>query len=546
MKMLPRKTDDSEHTGSPAIRSIHQVMAFFVLVEVLHFSCVSQLLAEPAHFWISTSNVLPDGPEAPSIPGVEGSLRYLHIWAQPATVDDGPYSGTNPFKTLKNFSLNLVASDSAIEFVDSSIVVYNPQLDATTKRFQEINDFSQGLISSTQLPDRIDGLQGFSITGGSAFAGIGPTCHPNDPYCAETSTGAPAWLIGSVASRTIASSGTADYFLRVGSNGMNHGSEGSAQTFVVFGFDAAGEPVYNAGSQRDETQAGDNADFGIQAIPTPTATHWLGGSGQWSSNNWGNGAGPGPPSWGNNAFLDAGLGANVVTVTGKQQANQTTVNGGRLHIVSDSSLASDVTVASGGAISGEGWVGADLTLQGSLTANPDNPLLVAGKSVLTGGTLVLPSGYTLLPNHTSAPFKILTSLAGLTGTLNATVGQSLGAGFTLASISYGSRDVTISVRFTTADFNGDGVVDAGDYVLWRNTMGQTGVNLAADGNGNNQIDSGDYTFWKSRFGATFGSASGQASIATDSVPEPNTLALMLLSLSIASVLPRRFSKQTRH
>jgi len=50
------------------------------------------------------------------------------------------------------------------------------------------------------------------------------------------------------------------------------------------------------------------------------------------------------------------------------------------------------------------------------------------------------------------------------------------------------------------DYNHNGVVDAADYVLWRNTLGQSGSNLAADGNQNNSIDSGDYAVWRSHFG----------------------------------------------
>jgi hypothetical protein len=33
------------------------------------------------------------------------------------------------------------------------------------------------------------------------------------------------------------------------------------------------------------------------------------------------------------------------------------------------------------------------------------------------------------------------------------------------------------------DYNGNGVVDAADYTIWRETLEQTGAGLAADGNG---------------------------------------------------------------
>jgi hypothetical protein len=71
----------------------------------------------------------------------------------------------------------------------------------------------------------------------------------------------------------------------------------------------------------------------------------------------------------------------------------------------------------------------------------------------------------------------------------------------------------------TGDYNGNGSVDAGDYVVWRRTLGRTGIaaGSGADGNSNEQIDSGDYTYWRLRFGNP-ASGSGLGVIAN--VPEP--------------------------
>jgi parallel beta-helix repeat protein len=49
------------------------------------------------------------------------------------------------------------------------------------------------------------------------------------------------------------------------------------------------------------------------------------------------------------------------------------------------------------------------------------------------------------------------------------------------------------------DYNLDGTVDAGDYLVWRHSKGSTS-NLAADGNGNGQIDDGDFAIWRAHFG----------------------------------------------
>ena len=46
------------------------------------------------------------------------------------------------------------------------------------------------------------------------------------------------------------------------------------------------------------------------------------------------------------------------------------------------------------------------------------------------------------------------------------------------------------------DYNQDGAVDAADYVVWRDTHGQSGVGLPADGDSNNIVDDGDYQVWR--------------------------------------------------
>jgi gluconolactonase len=82
------------------------------------------------------------------------------------------------------------------------------------------------------------------------------------------------------------------------------------------------------------------------------------------------------------------------------------------------------------------------------------------------------------------------------------------------------------------DYNGNGLVDAADYVVWRNSLSAT-ANLSADGNGNRVIDDGDYDAWRARFGQTVGS--GATSIA---VPEPATI-LLLLSTAFGKGRRRR-------
>ena len=57
----------------------------------------------------------------------------------------------------------------------------------------------------------------------------------------------------------------------------------------------------------------------------------------------------------------------------------------------------------------------------------------------------------------------------------------------------------------SGDYNGDGIIDAGDYTAWRDTLGQAvAPGNGADGNGNGTIDRPDYAFWQSRFGLITG------------------------------------------
>jgi hypothetical protein len=71
------------------------------------------------------------------------------------------------------------------------------------------------------------------------------------------------------------------------------------------------------------------------------------------------------------------------------------------------------------------------------------------------------------------------------------------------------------------DYSSDGIVNAADYTIWRNTRGQTGTGLLADGNRSGAIEAGDYTVWKVNFGQA-GAASGIGA----SVPEPGASAYL--------------------
>jgi hypothetical protein len=79
----------------------------------------------------------------------------------------------------------------------------------------------------------------------------------------------------------------------------------------------------------------------------------------------------------------------------------------------------------------------------------------------------------------------------------------------------------------TGDYNGNGVVDAADYTVWRDHLG-TDFNL--NGNGDEAggsagiVDQADYLAWKNNFGAT--TPGGSGALSNSAVPEPSAVSLV--------------------
>ena len=100
---------------------------------------------------------------------------------------------------------------------------------------------------------------------------------------------------------------------------------------------------------------------------------------------------------------------------------------------------------------------------------------------------------------------------------------------------------TLPVPSVNGDYNGNGVVDAADYVVWKKNFGLTGgaTKAQGDGTGDGNVASDDYDYWRTRFGNTTG-GSGTGGLATTAVPEPNTIVMLITSLLIsASGIARR-------
>jgi hypothetical protein len=94
----------------------------------------------------------------------------------------------------------------------------------------------------------------------------------------------------------------------------------------------------------------------------------------------------------------------------------------------------------------------------------------------------------------------------------------------------------------SGDFNRDGVVDAADYVVWRQTLNQTVTKGAgADANANGVVDQSDYDLWRAHFGNTTGAGAFDNRSA---VPEPSFAALACVAAIGMSVFHPRNCGET--
>jgi hypothetical protein len=129
---------------------------------------------------------------------------------------------------------------------------------------------------------------------------------------------------------------------------------------------------------------------------------------------------------------------------------------------------------------------------------------------------------------------------GSTGNVFTTTGNSLTFGTNV------TVPVTTIVRTNfapNADYNHNGVVDAADYVLWRNANGTSVFPGAApDGNGDGFVNTLDYDFWRSRFGLAGGAGSG-GSVSSGEVPEPASCLLVLIAALAFSLSFVRFPRR---
>ena len=202
------------------------------------------------------------------------------------------------------------------------------------------------------------------------------------------------------------------------------------------------------------------------------------------------------------------------------------------------------------------------TIQDAVNDNDEDYILELDVTYVSAD---LPAGLSLLDMHLSMetnldlwtqlfPFAVINGATDATFRVEIPLSDfELTPGFSSANFHLGfagnwqgAQDATIYVdrialRDTTfvlpesGDFNNDGVVDAIDYAVWREMLGQTGTGLAADGNNDGQVDALDYDVWKTNFGTASTSAQQDSS----AVPEPQAMLLFAMLTGLTTMIRRR-------
>lgn len=290
---------------------------------------------------------------------------------------------------------------------------------------------------------------------------------------------------------------------------------------TVDGFHLANRDSSGAGNNRSSLnnlgQIGFRADFLAGGagtfLYTPDLRWRRDQSGDWQMrDNWTLGL---PPAHVHNVSIDPDV---DLTVVGPSSASvkQLTVGGAAgvatLNLNGGTVTAPDgVEFVAGGKLTGSGNIIGQLDLDGILQpviagtvpGSQHDRVEIDGDLTL-GGLLqpLAPGGFVPMVGDR---FEVLTTTGTITGQFASELLPMHMPNYQLDwDVDIGTSSVTLELTAVTplsGDYNGNGIVDAADYTVWRDSRSSTGTGLPADGDGNGVIDSGDYLVWRNNFGA---------------------------------------------
>ena len=216
------------------------------------------------------------------------------------------------------------------------------------------------------------------------------------------------------------------------------------------------------------------------------------------------------------ASLSKGVGGSFSFTGGTLHADlvnfSLTNNGGTLapgHSIGQTHVTGDLTLASG-------------ALQIELSSPSLADTLVVDGLMTLGGALNVATLGGFSPTN-GASWQIAAA-GGITGQFSSvTAGYSVQRQGTSLFLFFGTP-------MMAGDYNGDGAVDAGDYVVWRQALASGGT-LMNETASVGTVDAADYDAWRANFGATSGLGSG-----ANVVPEPMSV-LLVFCAGLLGVLP---------
>ncbi len=149
--------------------------------------------------------------------------------------------------------------------------------------------------------------------------------------------------------------------------------------------------------------------------------------------------------------------------------------------------------------------------------------------------------FNLIDNAGSQPVSgVFGAINGMAGTYNEGAAVTLGSATYHITYAGGANHNDVELigaavpMGVPGDFNGNGVVDMADYVLWRN-----GGPLQNEISDVGTVTAQDYDDWRSHFGNTSGSGSGSALRSSSAVPEPTSALLALFGVAALLVNSRK-------
>jgi hypothetical protein len=144
--------------------------------------------------------------------------------------------------------------------------------------------------------------------------------------------------------------------------------------------------------------------------------------------------------------------------------------------------------------------------------------------------------YAYLDTNETSPNWVTTIVASTTPTgMPLELSQGVGLAYdksglpVISFVERSNRQIWIAydpplIAHATGDFNGDGLVDAGDLNVW--TLGMVDGNSAGDADADGDADGADFLAWQRQLGAT------SQSSATTAVPETTTVGLAIGALAM--------------